>query len=253
MNAPPTPDQFERRWRDRFAWYAEHFDDDASIAGWTETGLATRFRQFARHFRRSASGERWLDAGCGAGTYTRYLAALGANVLGLDYSFPTASKASRRAVAGTAFCVGDATNLPVKPASVDGAICLGVTQALASSERLVRSLAQAVRPGGEVWVDALNVGCVVHSFSEAKRKLRGLPPHLRYERPSTLRTLMHAEGLSDVRILWLPILPARLQFLQPIFERPRVVRLLHIFPALGALLSHSFIAYGRRVAGPAVR
>jgi SAM-dependent methyltransferase len=253
LNAPPTPDQFERRWRDRFAWYAEHFDDDASIAGWTHTGLATRHRQFARQFRRSVTGERWLDAGCGAGTYARYLAGLGAMVLGLDYSIPTASKANRLAVAGTAFCVGDATNLPVKPASLDGAICLGVTQALASSDRLVRSLAQAVRPGGEVWVDALNAGCAVHLLSEGRRRLRRLPPHLRYERPSALRSLMRSQGLSDVRIIWLPILPARLQFLQPLLESPAVLRLLQAFPPLGALISHSFIACGRRIAGEAAR
>lgn len=252
MTAPPSPDQFERRWRGRFVWYAEHFDDDAAIAGWTETGLATRLRQFAREFRRSASSERWLDVGCGAGTYTRYLAGLGASVLGLDYSLPTALKAKERAVAGTAFCVGDATNLPVKPASVDGAICLGVTQALASSDRLVRSLAEVVRPGGEIWVDALNAWCVVHFLSEAKRKLRGLPPHLRYERPSSLRRLMHEQGFSHVRIIWLPILPARFQFVQPVLESRLVVRLLHALPPLGGLVSHSFIACGRRVADGAV-
>ena len=81
---------------------------------------------------------------------------------------------------GTAFCVADATNLPLKPGSVDGVTCLGVTKALASSDRLVRSLAQAVRQGGEVWVDALNARCLVHWVSEAGRERRGLPPHLRY-------------------------------------------------------------------------
>jgi ubiquinone/menaquinone biosynthesis C-methylase UbiE len=141
MASPRTSDPFESRWRERFSWYAEQFDDDASIAGWSATGLATRLRQFVRAFGDRGRGERWLDAGCGAGTYSRYLAERGAQVLGLDYSAVTARKARERALPGTSFCVGDATRLPVKPASFDGAICLGVTQALAASEPLVSALA----------------------------------------------------------------------------------------------------------------
>src|SRR6266481_1370695 len=67
------PDEAE--WQGRFREFAESRDDDAGIAGWTSTGLEARLRRFLALWKPGAQGERWLDAGCGAGTYTRVLLA----------------------------------------------------------------------------------------------------------------------------------------------------------------------------------
>lgn len=243
MNKPRS---FEHAWRERFSGYAEHYDDDASIAGWSKTGLAARFRQFQRAFSPNIAGERWLDAGCGAGTYSRYLARLGAWVLGVDYSFRTLQKASAHRTPGVAFCNGDATALPVHPGAFEGVLCFGVTQALSSSDRLVTALAQCVRPGGQVWVDALNARCVVHLVSETRRRLRGEPPHLRYETPGNLKRLLRNHGFSDIRLFWLPILPGRLQRLQTWVEARPARRVLQALSPVGALLSHSFLLCASR-------
>jgi SAM-dependent methyltransferase len=240
------PDAFERRWHKRFSQYAEHHEDDASIAGWSTTGLAARIRRFRRSFPAEIEGERWLDAGCGAGTYSRYLASLGANVLGVDYSFRTVEKAKSRSGREISFCVADATALPLRAGSLDGALCLGVTQAVSSSERLVTALAQSVRPGGQVWIDGLNAWCFVHVLSEARRKLRGWPPHLRYETPGRVKRLLRAHGFTRLRVFWLPILPPRLQRLQRLIETPAASYLFRAVPPLGALLSHSFIVCGAK-------
>ena len=66
-----TPPEFEKRWRGRFEDFGAQGDDDASIAGWSSTGLDARRRNFARLWRPGRPGARWLDVGCGAGTYTR--------------------------------------------------------------------------------------------------------------------------------------------------------------------------------------
>ena len=43
---PPDNDgpSFESKWRERFEEFAELRDDDAGIAGWSPSGLETRFR-----------------------------------------------------------------------------------------------------------------------------------------------------------------------------------------------------------------
>ena len=68
-----TNDTFETAWRSRFEEFASIRDDDAGIAGWSPAGLDARMRRFTGLWRPSREGLRWLDAGCGAGTYTRYL------------------------------------------------------------------------------------------------------------------------------------------------------------------------------------
>ena len=89
---------FEEIWRKRFTERGRVYDDDAAIAGWTESGLEVRLRHFQRVWRGDTAGARWLDVGCGAGSYTRYLASQGVAPVGVDYSLPSLQKA-RAAVA----------------------------------------------------------------------------------------------------------------------------------------------------------
>lgn len=242
-----TEASFERRWRDRFESFAEHADDDAGIAGWTATGLATRLRQFARVLRPNLAGECWLDAGCGAGTYVRLLVQRGATVVGIDYSLPTVIKAREREIRDAILCVGDATRLPFQAGRFDAALCLGVTQALSASGPLVASVAATVRHGGEVWIDALNASCIVHRVSRSWRRLRGRPPHLRYEHAKRLADLMLSEGLDIVEVVWMPMLPPRMSGLQRCLEATPVRSLLRALPSLAAFACHSFLVHGRRV------
>src|SRR5436190_11630124 len=154
--------EFERKWKERFAEYGTLYDDDAGIAGWSPTGLDTRFRHFVDAFGSAPIQGVWLDAGCGAATYSRFLATQGATVLALDYSFPSLVKASARSPDGLRFVAGDATRLPFHPATFDGVLCFGVTQALSDTEPVVRELAAVCRVGGQVWIDALNQWCLPH-------------------------------------------------------------------------------------------
>ena len=89
-----TRHNFEKKWKERFEGYASNADDDAGIAGRSPTGLDDRLRQFINICGSNILKENfWLDAGCGAGTYSRFIASQGANVIGLDYSFPSLQKA----------------------------------------------------------------------------------------------------------------------------------------------------------------
>jgi SAM-dependent methyltransferase len=247
---PSRRPAFEDAWRKRFEEFATLRDDDAGIAGWSSSGLDVRFRHFLRVWEGKAHGKVWLDAGCGAGTYARYLASRGADVVGLDYCLPAAAKARARDTWNCRWAVADVTRLPLKPGGFDGVLCFGVMQALADSAPAVRELVAQVGEGGEVWVDALNGVCLANVLQRVSRWLRGKPVHLRYESPRRMKRLMKDAGLADVRIHWIPILPARLKAFQPLAERALVGALLRHVPGLGALLSHSCMLVGTKPGKP---
>lgn len=237
---------FEVSWRRRFERFANESDEDAAIAGWTASGLDARTRRFLGLWKRRIAGERWLDAGCGAGTYCRYLGEQDIDVTGVDYSFVTLTKARGRLDDRVSLVLADVRVLPFKDSSFDGVLCFGVLQALSESASTIRELARQLRPGGTLWVDALNQHCLVHAADSLRRRLRARRLHLRYESPRRVRRLLLASELDDVRIHWLPILPARLSRFQRWLESRPARLALHWVPFLGLLVSHSFIASARR-------
>jgi len=238
----------EQRWRRRFIERGNLFEDDAGIAGWTPTGLETRVRQFRRLWAEHSSpaqGE-WLDIGCGAGTYTRLLHEQGYSVLGIDYSSPSLKKARDRSPDGMRWLAADINGMPLPDEFADGVICFGVMQALDHSERALKEIGRVVRPGGRVWVDALNGQCLPTRWAEWRRRRKGRHPHLRYESEKEFRIAFEKAGLQVLSVEWLPILPARLHRFQPFCESRFFRYLLDRVPALGAVISHSFIVRGQR-------
>ena len=247
--APKTPvesDGFNAHWQGRFVRYALLHDDDAGVAGWTATGLDARLRFFRRHWSPPAQPGLWLDIGCGAGTYTRLLTASGQQAVGVDYSLPSLRKARGRDEGQAIWVAGDARALPFPSASADGVLCFGVTQALGQPEPVVRELARLVGTEGELWIDGLNRWSLAHMLKRAWWRLRSCPPPLHLESPWRLRRWVRDAGLTQTRLLWLPILPGRLQAFQPLMEGPLARAALRVMPGLGLLLSHSMVVVGRR-------
>ena len=244
---------FETAWRSRFEEFARSSEDDAAIAGWSQTGLQARVRMFLSAWRPPANGGRWLDAGCGAGTYSRILAHHGLEVVGADYSLPSLLKAKRQAGNGIHFTVTDVRQLPFQDGTFDGVLCFGVMQALSNDENAVRALASVVAPGGKVWIDALNRWSLANLLDATLRKLRGHRMHLRYESTSALMRAMRAHGLERLQLHWLPILPAKLQKFQAVVES-RVARWVFRFvPLAGSLFCHAFMVIGTRPFQPSER
>src|SRR5262245_298104 len=86
---------FEGEWRNRFERFARSHDADHLVSGWSAGGLRRRLAIFEKILaqQQCSPPARVLDLGCGAGTYVRFLAALGHHVIGLDYSLPSLSRA----------------------------------------------------------------------------------------------------------------------------------------------------------------
>jgi SAM-dependent methyltransferase len=90
------------------------------------------------------------DIGAGDGRnigplYTR--GRLGKRTYAIDLS-PERLRVAETTAPGVVGIVGDATALPLKPQSVDGAICSQVIEHVADSDALVAEIARILRPGG---------------------------------------------------------------------------------------------------------
>jgi SAM-dependent methyltransferase len=244
----PQDRGFEQAWRRRFERFARASDNDAGIAGWSDRGLAARVRRFVQLWERqrqrdvaAAPSGRWLDAGSGAGTYTRLLDGWQLDTVAVDYSEPTVQKARPRCAPRLQWAVADVTQLPFADASFDGVLCFGVMQALATPGRAVRELRRVLRPGGTLWVDALNAECLPTRLAERRRIARGEPAHLRYDVPSQFVAAVRASGFGEVQAHWVPIAPAALRWAQPVLESAAFDALARLVAPLGAAASHSFL------------
>jgi len=92
---------------------------------------------------------RVLDAACGTGRYTAYLAELGHTVSGMDVSAGMLRVAAQK-TSDASFAGGDLNALPVATDSHDAAVCSLALTHLPDLGRAVGELARVVRPGGDV-------------------------------------------------------------------------------------------------------
>lgn len=100
-------------------------------------------------------GQRILEAGSGAGRFTEILAATGADIYSFDYSEAVvANHATNGRHANVHIFQADIYRIPFVRRSFDKVICLGVLQHTPDVASAFRSLAEMVRPGGELVVDA---------------------------------------------------------------------------------------------------
>jgi SAM-dependent methyltransferase len=98
---------------------------------------------------------RALDAACGTGRHTKYLAERGHQVIGVDVTTAMLAKA-RAEIPAVDFRVGDLLALPLETASMDLAVC---ALALTHFEHLdlpIAELARVLRPGGRLILSDLH-------------------------------------------------------------------------------------------------
>lgn len=89
-----------------------------------------------------------LDAGCGEGYVSRYLAQRGHAVRGIDLSPELIEAAAASKVKDEQYCVGDVTALDLKNDSVDAVVSNFVLMGLSEPEKAVAETARVLRKGG---------------------------------------------------------------------------------------------------------
>jgi SAM-dependent methyltransferase len=243
----PLGADFHARWRRTFERFALLHDDDAGIAGWTASGLEARLRAFRHAWSPPPPGQLWLDVGCGAGTYARMLDEAGLRVVGIDYSLRALEKARARSAHRIRWLVADVTRLPIAPATCDGALCFGVLQAIPESRPALEALAATLKPGGVLWIDALNAHSLASRVSVSRRRRANKPAHLRYETAPALVAALGQCGFDAITVRWEPILPGYARPLQRALESAPFQRVLRNWPAFARLISHSILIEATRV------
>ena len=149
-----------------------------------------------------------LDAACGTGRHSRYLAARGHRIIGVDRSAAMLARARAKLPEGD-FREGDLEALPLASASVDVAICALALVHLQGLDRAVAELARVVRPGGRVIISDVHPFIVQLGWQAQFRTAAGgtgfmrLHPHL----PSDYCRAGAAAGLR-VRMCYEPRLTA---------------------------------------------
>lgn len=114
---------------------------------------ANRFARETGWTRTELAGKLVLDAGCGAGRFSEIALADGATVVAVDYSNAVDACRANLPDANLHVVQADLYALPFAPASFDYVYSLGVIQHTPDVERAVKSLAVALKPGGELVVD----------------------------------------------------------------------------------------------------
>ena len=137
-----------------------------------------------------------LDAACGTGRYSGYLAERGHRVVGVDRSPAMLAKA-RAKLPESEFREGDLEALPLESGSVDAVVCALALVHLPEVGRAIAELARVVRPGGRVIISDVHPFLVLLGWQAQFRTAGGgagfmrLHPHL----PSAYYQAFAATGL----------------------------------------------------------
>lgn len=147
----------------------------------------------------TADGARILDAGCGTGRMSRYLAARGCHVEGVDLS-PRMIEMARRDGDGQVFTVGSLADLPFPDDHFAGVLLWYsiIHTPPAGQARVFAEASRVLRPGGHLLV-GFQSGCGTHDVSAAYRR-RGhqieLERHL--YTADQVAAQVEAAGLSEI-------------------------------------------------------
>ena len=111
-------------------------------------GLDRRWRRMSHLI---PAGGTILDAGCGQGTWLRFLRSRSFNAIGLDYSFPLLRAAQEQGV--NPLILGSVSTIPLKDDACDGLISWGVIEHdEAGPEKALLEFKRVLRPGGYLFV-----------------------------------------------------------------------------------------------------
>lgn len=162
-------------------------------------------------------GKRVVDVGCGGGLLSEGMAALGAEVVGIDlgekalgvaklHLYESGLKVDYRHVAAEQMAEAE-------PASFDVVTCLEMLEHVPDPASIVRACAQLVKPGGTVFFSTINRNPKAYLFAvvgaEYVLKLlpRGTHDYAKFLRPAELARLCREAGLSVSEVVGMSFNP----------------------------------------------
>lgn len=219
----------EKFWKERFTRFAEKYDEDYLIAGWSKEGLKRRLETYLKIFKELnlPKDALILDLGCGAGTYCRALKKLGYhNIIGLDYSFAVLKKAQKK-TNNIPLINADIYNLPFKNQTFNHIVCIGVFQALTNEKAALFEIKRILKKGGILILGILNAAEIYYLI---RKKIKPDPnmQNLRRYYLFYFKKLIKQMGFSHIQYQQVFIFPKDLNFFYKIL--PQTIFLpLHFF------------------------
>ncbi len=157
------------------------------------------------------AGKRVLDVGCGGGILSESMAALGAEVTGIDLSekplgvarlhlYETGLKVDYRQIAAEDLAAAD-------PASFDVVTCLEMLEHVPDPASTVRACAALVKPGGTVFFSTINRNVKAYLLAVVGAEYvldmlpRGTHDYDRFLRPAELARFCRETNLSVDEII----------------------------------------------------
>ena len=136
------------------------FDDIAPFYdAWFETPLGAKVagleRRLLLRLARPRPGERALEVGVGTGYFARWVAEAGAQVTGVDLSWPMLRQAARKGLP-LRLVQGDALALPFAEGQFDLAYTMTMLEFVPDPTQAVAGMWRVLRPGGRLVAAVLN-------------------------------------------------------------------------------------------------
>ena len=167
--------------------------------GWEQRYRRRSFEVRLRTVRRllervPKAGSEWLDAGCGTGTFARWLAGEGCRVTGVDASQAMLGRA--KAIVGEdcgnpAFRIVETIeSLPFVDNAFDGIICSSVIEYVADPLRALHEFRRVLRPGGSLVISVPNRQSLLRIAQKVCFRISGRFSSV--ARPGYLRFSRHA-------------------------------------------------------------
>ncbi|MFA5787225.1 MAG: class I SAM-dependent methyltransferase [Actinomycetota bacterium] len=183
--------------------------------------MRMQWRIFLHHLdRKVRKGDQVLDAGCGAGRFTRELIARGAKVTALDLSPVQLDLCRKNAPGAQAYLLGSVTDLGMLPDQpFDVVLALGgpISYCFDQAPQALGELLRVLRPGGWLGLSVMGVFGAIHNFlpgvlsldAEVNREIvatgdLGRDVNSGHEchmfRVAELRELLERAGVDDILI-----------------------------------------------------
>jgi len=155
------------------------------------------------------AGATWLDAGCGTGTLSRWLAERNSRVVAVDASAEMVRVAAGTATVGIEYrTVRTIANLPFPEASFDGILCSSVLEYVPDPATCLAEFRRVIKPGGVLMVSVPNSRSLVRKllqFGHWSSKLvgRSWMPYLDHSRHeysvAGFAKMLASSGFENIR------------------------------------------------------